>query len=113
MAGLEAGGVIAAEADPEGGVEVVGGVEGVLAFEDGAAETGDAAGDAVEIGVGRAVVEVRFGTAEDHFPAGGVAGEVVDVLVAEIVPVSVGPIIEFVEVVGDFGADGLEIGAAF
>lgn len=49
MAGLNAGGVMSAKADAERRVQVVGGVEGVLAFEDGSTEAGEAAGDAIKI----------------------------------------------------------------
>jgi hypothetical protein len=101
--------VVSAEADAEGGLESGGGVEAVLAFEDGVAEAGDAAGDAVEIGVGWSGVWVRFRGVEDHLAGGGVAGDFVEIAVGEGAPIAFGLFVELVEVVSDLAADALEV----
>lgn len=111
VARVHAGRMAGAEADPEGGLEIVGGVETVLAFEDRVAEARETARDPVDIGIRRARVRVEFGGVEDHFAAGRVAREAVQVFVAEGAPITLGLPIEFVQVSGNLGTDAFEIGA--
>ena len=47
MAGIKAGGAVAAESDPEGVFEVLGGIEGELSFENGPTKMSEATGNTV------------------------------------------------------------------
>jgi hypothetical protein len=104
--------VFAAEADAEGVVEVVGGVERVLSFEDGAADAGESAGDAIDVGVGRAVVAIGRKIFEDRFAVGGISSEAPEVVHAERMPLALVLWSLFVERVGDVVADGGEVRVA-
>lgn len=104
--------LFAAEADAEGVVEVVGGVERVLSFEDGAADAGESAGDAIDVGVGGAVVAIGRKIFEDRFAVGGISGEAPEVVHAERMPLALVLWSLFVEGVGDVVADGGEVRVA-
>ena len=112
VARLQAGGVAAAETDPEGVPEVVGGVERVLPFEDGAAHAGETTCDAVDVGVRSPWVGFRRRTGEDEVAVLRVASEVAQVFHLERMPIIAGFGVDYIELLGDLSSDPPEVGTA-
>ena len=109
VAFLGAGLVLVAEADAEGVVEVGGGVERVLAFEDGATDAGQAAGDAGDVGVGWSFVAIRRETFENGFAVSGVSGKVPELVHTEGMPLALILGCLLVECFGKVVSDGREV----
>jgi len=104
--------VFCAEADAEGVFELGGGVEGVLAFEDGAADAGETAGDAVDVAVGWSGMAIGREVFEDGFAVRGIAGELPEIPVTEGLPLALVGGGLFVEGDGKVFADEGEVGVA-